>query len=87
MTETLAAILHRQKIEALVRQAETIRMHPAGEDRAREARKLIYAVMVDHALGRLNHAEREQVLGTLDFARDFHVPEPSGRADETDPAD
>jgi hypothetical protein len=87
MTETLATILHRQKIEALVRQAETIRMHPSGEDRSREARKLIYAVMFDHALGRLNYAEREQVLETLDFARDFHVPEPPGRADETDPAD
>ena len=86
MSQTLAEILHRQKIDALVRQAETIRLHPAGEERSREARKLIYAVMFDHALGRLSHAEREQILGLLDFARDYHVPENAGREDEPDPA-
>lgn len=87
MSETLAEILHRQQIEGLVRQAEAIRMHPPGEERSREARKLIYAVMFDHALGRLSHAEREQILGGLDFARDYHVPESPGRTGETDPAD
>ena len=87
MSQTLAEILHRQKIETLVRQAETIRAHPAGDDRSREARKLIYAVMLDHALGRLSHAERGQILGLLDFARDVHAPESPGQADETDPVD
>ena len=87
MSETLAEILHRQQIEARVRQAETIRMHPPGEEHSREARKLLYAVMFDHALGRLSHAEREQILGRLGFARDFHVPESPEQADETDPAD
>jgi hypothetical protein len=87
MSQTLAEILHRQKIESFVRQAETIRAHRAGEDRSREARKLINAVMLDHALGRLSQAERRQILGLLDFARDFQAPESPGQADETDPAD
>ena len=30
---------------------------------------------------------REIVRGLLDFARDYHVPENAGRADEPDPAD
>jgi hypothetical protein len=75
MSETLAEILHRQRIESLVRQAQTIRAHPPGEERMREAQRMIYGVMLDHALGRLSHAERAQLLGLLDFARDTHVPE------------
>ena len=34
MSLTLAEILHRQKIEALVRQAEAIGTHPAGPERS-----------------------------------------------------
>jgi hypothetical protein len=75
MRETLAEILHRQQIEALVRQAETICAHPPGEERLREAQRLINGVMFDHALGRLSHAERAQLLGLLDFACDDHVPD------------
>lgn len=75
MSETLAEILHRQQIEALVRQAETIRAHPPGEERLREARRMVYGVMFDHALRRLNAAERAQLLELLDFARDDFVPD------------
>ena len=82
MRETLAEILHRRQIESLVQQAETIRDHSPGEERSRESRKLIYAVMLDHALGRLNRAEREQLLSLLDFAREYHVPEGAGLVDD-----
>ena len=85
MGDTLAEILHRRQIEALVHQAETIRDHPPGEERSRRARKLIYAVMLDHALGRLTNAEREQILSLLDFARDYHVPESPGPVDDANP--
>jgi len=75
MRETLAENLHRQQIETLVRQAETICAYPPGEERLREAQRLMYGIMFDHALGRLSHAERAHLLGLLDFARDGHVPD------------
>lgn len=75
MRERLAEILHRQQIEALLRQAETIRAFPPGDERVREARRMIYGVMFDHAVGRLSAAERAQLLELLEFARDFHAPE------------
>lgn len=74
MSETLAEVMHRQQFESLVRQAETIRAYPPCEERLREARRLIYGVMFDHALSRWSDAERRQVLDLLDFARDHHVP-------------
>jgi hypothetical protein len=87
MSETLAKILHRQQIEALVRQAETVCAYQPGKERLREARKLIHGVMFDHAVGRLSHAEREQILELLSFARDYHGPASPMQAGETDAAD
>ena len=82
MSETLAEGLHRLQIEALLRQAQIIRDHPPGEERSREARKLLYGVMYDHALGRLSYDEREQILSLVDFARDYHAPEAPSPTDE-----
>lgn len=85
MSEPLAETLHRLRIETLLRQAQIIRDHPPGEERSREAQRLLYGVMYDHALGRLSHDEREQILSLLDFARDYHAPESLGPADATEP--
>ena len=56
MSETLGETLHRGWIETLVRQAQMIRDYPPGKERTREARKLLYGVMYDYALGRLSQA-------------------------------
>ena len=85
MSETLAETLHRLRIETLVRQAQVIRDHPPGEERSREARKLIFGLMYDHALGRLSPAEREQIMSLVDFARDYHAPNAPRVDDETEP--
>jgi hypothetical protein len=83
MSETLGETLHGLWIEMLVRQAQMIRDYPPGEVRTREARKLLYGVMYDYALGRLSHAEREQILSRVDFARDYHAPDTPGAAEES----
>ena len=82
MSETLGETLHRLWIEMLVRQAQLIHDHPPGEERTREARKLLYGVLYDSALGRLSHAEREQILSRVDFVRDHHAPDASGAVGE-----
>lgn len=87
MSETLAETLHRLRIEALLGQAQMIHDHPPGEERLREARRLLYGVMYDHALGRLSDEERERILGLLDFARDYHAPEVPSPVGETGPLD
>ena len=83
MSETLGETLHRLWIETRVRQAQMVRDYPPGKERTREARKLLYGVMYDYALGRLSHAEREQILSRVDFARDYHVPDTPGAAKES----
>ncbi|HPM83877.1 MAG TPA: hypothetical protein PLF81_24390 [Candidatus Anammoximicrobium sp.] len=75
MSEKLGEALHRLRIETLVRQAQMIHDYPPGEERTGEARKLLYGVLYDHALGRLSYDERERILGLVDFARDYHAPE------------
>ncbi|NLF72737.1 MAG: hypothetical protein GX575_27190 [Candidatus Anammoximicrobium sp.] len=79
MSEKLGETLHRLWIELLVRQAQMIGDYPRGEERTSEARKLLYSVMYEFALGRLSRAEREQILSWLDFVRDRHAPESLGR--------
>ena len=83
MSQTLAESLHRLQIEALLHHAQMIRDHPPGEERSREARRLLYGVMYDHALGRLSDDERERILSLLDFARDYHAPEVPREPEET----
>lgn len=83
MSETLAESLHRLRIETMLRQAQMIHDHPPGEERTREARRLLYGVMYDHALGRLSNEERQRILGLLDFARDYHAPEVPNPVGET----
>lgn len=83
MSETLGETLHRLWIEMLDRQAQLIHDYPPGEERTSEARKLLYGVLYDYALGRLSHAEREQILSRVDFARDHHTPDASGSAEES----
>jgi hypothetical protein len=87
MSETLSDLLRRFRIETLVRQAEIIRDFPETEERTKEAAKLIYTVMYDHALGRLTHAEKAQILQTVDFARDYHAPPQDASPPGSDPLD
>lgn len=87
MSETLGETLHRLWIELLVRQAELIRDYPPGEERTSEARKLLYSVLYDCALGRLSRAEREQILSRVDFVRDDHAPDVPGTAQESSTPD
>lgn len=87
MSETLAETLHRLRIETMLRQAQIIRDHPPSEERSREARRLLYGVMYDHALGRLSDDERERILCLLDFARDYHTPAVPSPVGQTGPLD
>jgi hypothetical protein len=87
MSETLAESLRRLRIEAFVRQAQLIHDHPPGDERLREARKLLYGVMYDHALGRLSSEERNQILSWIDFARDHHAPEAPNSGDAKEALD
>jgi hypothetical protein len=87
MTETLGEVLRRFRIETLVRQAEIIRDFSDGEERTKEAAKLIYTVMYEHALGRLTPSEKSRILEIVDFARDYHAPPQDAAPPGSDPLD
>ena len=74
MSQSLSERLRRLRVETLVREAEIIRDHPAGSERLKEANSLIYTVMYQRTLGQLTYAEKEQILGVIDFAREHHAP-------------
>lgn len=69
MSRTLAETVRLLRIDALMRQAETIRDFSPCDDRLREARKMIRAVLYEFALGRMDAKTREQILSVLEFAR------------------
>ncbi len=69
MTESLSAILRRHRVNSLVDQASLIRDFPDADQRIVEARKLIYAVLYDRALGKIDDQEKRRVLENLDFAK------------------
>ncbi len=68
MTESLSAILRRHRVNSLVDQAKLIRDFPDADQRIVEARKMIYAVLYDRALGKIDDQEKQQVLENLQFA-------------------
>ena len=78
MNQPLSARLREFRFQSLIREAKMIRDEPPGPERSKEASSLIYSVMYKHALGRLSTAQREQILQTVDFAREHHAPEQQG---------
>jgi hypothetical protein len=87
MSESLSERLRCLRVETLVREAEIIRDHPAGNERLKEANSLIYTVMYQRTLGQLTYAEKEQILGIIDFAREHHAPAQRETAPRINPLD
>jgi hypothetical protein len=74
MTESLSAVLSRMRVQSLVEQAEFIRdcceSHGYSfDERKKEARKLIHAVLYDYALSKITERDRQRILEILQFAR------------------
>jgi len=69
MSGTLAETVRLLRIDALMRQAETIRDFSECDEGLEEARKTIRAVLYEFALGRMDANTRDQILGVLEFAR------------------
>ena len=73
MTESLSSSLRRMRIESLFDQAELIRKSYQSdccsfEDRSEEARKMIRAVLYDHAIEKIGAEDRDRLLSILSFA-------------------
>ncbi len=83
MTERLGDILRRMKKESLIREAETIRDHPPGDERDEEAWKYIREAMVQRALGRIGGEQEYEVFTILSFA----MPKDAPGLHETSPID
>jgi len=81
MTESLSTILSRMRTQSLFEQATFIRDSCKSdcysfEERTEEARKLIYAVLYDSALGKITEEDRQRILDILHFARTSCVIRP-----------
>lgn len=81
MTESLSSILSRMRIESVIEQAVFIRDCSKSdcysfEERTKEARKLIHAVLYDCALGKISDEDRRRILDILQFARTTCVIRP-----------
>jgi hypothetical protein len=68
MSPSLARVLHEQRLQALVREAETVRDWPDGQDRMHEAQMLIREVMYRCAIQRISQDEESRIFSILAFA-------------------
>lgn len=71
----LAETLRRRRFEAMQGDAELARDHHEGDERMREAKRLVREAMYCQTLGRITLAERDLILDTLSFAVEAMRPQ------------
>ena len=65
MADTLADILRHHLVEARIENARFTHDHSNPTERAAEARRQVYEVMYESALGRMTAEERQTILDIL----------------------
>ena len=74
MAEHLSHILRKQRSDALLRQAETIRDYGDCEQHTREAETHVREAMLQRALGNLTDAEQYRIFSILSFVMPSDAP-------------
>jgi len=67
MTESLASILRRQQVDALIGQAKTIRDYPEAAERHEAADILVRHTRIELALRRITEQEERRIYSILRF--------------------
>jgi hypothetical protein len=74
MAGNLAGILRRMRAESLIRQAETIRDYPPGDERTHAAESHVRETMLQRTLANITRQEEYQIFSILHFLMPSDAP-------------